>query len=644
MQIFFSKCISIFFLIVVLAIINFHAFADRGNTGANENNPISNGENILPPPIDTPTDTPTDTSTEPNFENESKDLDENNTDQNTSTEKNPIENYFDKINIQLIDAKNKLESNTYEYLIEQIRIHIKADLDLKKIPGGDIGDASLASESDQFLKLIKTAIDDAESSLDADSFQELKLKIINQIDTSRVNEIVSEELITAEPAPELKPSVPLTEDEVTKDLPSEEQLPYESSNNLIYIFFAVVFTLLAIIISILLFQLRNKKNITVSYEDYKNDIQYRPIKVTQKNKVFDKAIDDKSTASAKNIEKSFRPHNYGEIPLLKKITDKNKTSLTIYTEKNANKGEDANPVLSQINENDFMIAVFDGLGGAGGSNITSPKGEINTHAYYGSRILRDCIVQLSNAQNKEVITDKDQLKKYVISFINDDLTNFRQKDVAMLSKKPTKLPTTFALTFINQFREELKLDIMWAGDSRCFAMSPGQSLTTLTKDDTKDSESDSLNLKVDSPMINYVNAEGNFYINQNKIKLTGKNILIVATDGCFGYFPSPVHFEYSLLKTLSESTSIDTWQKKLTQDIVYITKDDATMSLLAFGWDNFLEIKDDFESDFISLKDNFIKPFETEEKRIEDLKQNLQDSENKLKEVIKQKTEEFLKK
>lgn len=643
MQIFFSKCISIFFLIVVLAIINFHAFADRGNTGANENNPISNGENILPPPIDTPTDT----STESNFENESKDLDENNTDQNTSTEKNPfenIENYFDKINIQLIDAKNKLDSNTYEYLIEQIRIHIKADLDLKKIPGGDIGDASLASESDQFLKLIKTAIDDAESSLDADSFQELKLKIINQIDTSRVNEIVSEELITAEPAPELKPSVPLTEDEVTKDLPSEEQLPYESSNNLIYIFFAVVFTLLAIIISILLFQLRNKKNITVSYEDYKNDIQYRPIKVTQKNKVSDKAIDDKSTASAKNIEKSFRPHNYGEIPLLKKITDKNKTSLTIYTEKNANKGEDANPVLSQINENDFMIAVFDGLGGAGGSNITSPKGEINTHAYYGSRILRDCIVQLSNAQNKEVITDKDQLKKYVINFINDDLINFRQKDVAMLSKKPTKLPTTFALTFINQFREELKLDIMWAGDSRCFAMSPGQSLTTLTKDDTKDSESDSLNLKVDSPMINYVNAEGNFYINQNKVKLTGKNILIVATDGCFGYFPSPVHFEYSLLKTLSESTSIDTWQKKLTQDIVCITKDDATMSLLAFGWDNFLEIKDDFESDFISLKDNFIKPFETEEKRIEDLKQNLQDSENKLKEVIKQKTEEFLKK
>ena len=80
----------------------------------------------------------------------------------------------------------------------------------------------------------------------------------------------------------------------------------------------------------------------------------------------------------------------------------------------------------------------------------------------------------------------------------------------------------------------------------------------------------------------YVNAEGNFYINQNKVKLTGKNILIVATDGCFGYFPSPVHFEYSLLKTLSESTSIDTWQKKLTQDIVYITKDDATMSLPSF--------------------------------------------------------------
>ena len=93
------------------------------------------------------------------------------------------------------------------------------------------------------------------------------------------------------------------------------------------------------------------------------------------------------------------------------------------------------------------------------------------------------------------------------------------------------------------------------------------------------------------PPINYVNAEGNFYINQNKIKLTGKNILIVATDGCFGYFPSPIHFEYSLLKSLSESTSIEAWQKMISQDIKNVTKDDATMSLIAFGWDNFLEIK-----------------------------------------------------
>ena len=43
------------------------------------------------------------------------------------------------------------------------------------------------------------------------------------------------------------------------------------------------------------------------------------------------------------------------------------------------------------------------------------------------------------------------------------------------------------------------------------------------------------------------------------------------------------------------------WQKKISQDIEDVTKDDAKMSLIAFGWDNFLEIKDDFENDYINL-------------------------------------------
>ena len=628
MQITLSRFISLIILSTLLLCISFYSLADvhetkKKGTNLSEIEGVSEiEENIIPPALD---------------------LKDEQALQAKEKIPNNIDDYFNKIKDELKIANDKLEPVAYDYLIEQIQVlpQIKAILDKSKLPGADEPDANLDKDIEPFFKQIKLQIESAETSL-GDEFEFLRLKITQDIKKeASILDIVSESTsdpVTADPIIE-DPAIedPVTEDPVTGD-------SITTTSKIVYYFFACVLIILAVIISLLIYQLRNKRAIPEPVYDHDDENEYKPIKVAKKNKESNYVTLEDDIKINKKIDKSFRPHDYGEIPLLQKISNKSKTSLTIYTEKIVNKGEDAKPLLTQLDDNDYMISVFDGLGGAGGSNITSSKDVVNTHAYFGSRILRDCFVQLSNAKNKKVITDKELLKQYIIDFMNDDLINFSQKDVKMLSKKPTKLPTTFVASVINQSKADLKLDVLWAGDSRCFSMMPGQSITTLTKDDTKDSDDDPLNLKMDSPMINYVNAEGNFYINQNKIKLTGKNILIVATDGCFGYFPSPIHFEYSLLKSLSESTSIEAWQKMISQDIKNVTKDDATMSLIAFGWDNFLEIKDDFEKDYINLKNNFIEPFEAEEKRINDLKQNLVDSEKKLKEVISKKTEEFLKK
>ena len=627
MQITLSRFISLIILSTLLLCISFYSLADvhetkKKGTNLSEIEGVSEiEENIIPPALD---------------------LKDEQALQAKEKIPNNIDDYFNKIKDELKIANDKLEPVAYDYLIEQIQVlpQIKAILDKSKLPGADEPDANLDKDIEPFFKQIKLQIESAETSL-GDEFEFLRLKITQDIKKeASILDIVSESTsdpVTADPIIE-DPAIedPVTEDPVTGD-------SITTTSKIVYYFFACVLIILAVIISLLIYQLRNKRAIPEPVYDHDDENEYKPIKVAKKNKESNYVTLEDDIKINKKIDKSFRPHDYGEIPLLQKISNKSKTSLTIYTEKIVNKGEDAKPLLTQLDDNDYMISVFDGLGGAGGSNITSSKDVVNTHAYFGSRILRDCFVQLSNAKNKKVITDKELLKQYIIDFMNDDLVNFSQKDVKMLSKKPTKLPTTFVASVINQSKADLKLDVLWAGDSRCFSMMPGQSITTLTKDDTKDSDDDPLNLKMDSPMINYVNAEGNFYINQNKIKLTGKNILIVATDGCFGYFPSPIHFEYSLLKSLSESTSIEAWQKMISQDIKNVTKDDATMSLIAFGWDNFLEIKDDFEKDYINLKNNFIEPFEAEEKRINDLKQNLVDSEKKLKEVISKKTEEFLK-
>src|SRR5437667_81453 len=61
-------------------------------------------------------------------------------------------------------------------------------------------------------------------------------------------------------------------------------------------------------------------------------------------------------------------------------------SMTLCVEKKPNEGEDAEPILS-LTTNAALLAVFDGLGGAGGTRY-NVNGTLRTGAYIAARLAR----------------------------------------------------------------------------------------------------------------------------------------------------------------------------------------------------------------------------------------------------------------
>ena len=61
--------------------------------------------------------------------------------------------------------------------------------------------------------------------------------------------------------------------------------------------------------------------------------------------------------------------------------------------------------------------------------------------------------------------------------------------------------------------------------------------------------------------------------------------LLCATDGCFAYVRSPMHFEHLLLSTMQGARDAPDWQRALEAEVTAITGDDAAIALLGLGAD-----------------------------------------------------------
>jgi hypothetical protein len=255
-------------------------------------------------------------------------------------------------------------------------------------------------------------------------------------------------------------------------------------------------------------------------------------------------------------------------------------------------GEDSDPIVRHGRELG-LVGVFDGMGGAGGTVYETPDGP-RTGAYLASRIARDVVEErmlalLDPEWNLDGPAAARDLRGSVKRALADTLAGLNAPTSGLRSRLLRALPTTMALMAL-QRREPGKGrwagHVLWSGDSRVYVFDPATGAHQLTRDDLRDPGDALVNLRQDSVVNNAMSADTDFVVRHHEVELTAPFLVLAATDGCFGYVRTPIHFEHLVLAALRDSAESESWSRLLQQRIAAITGDDAAMAVLGVGADH----------------------------------------------------------
>jgi hypothetical protein len=150
--------------------------------------------------------------------------------------------------------------------------------------------------------------------------------------------------------------------------------------------------------------------------------------------------------------------------------------------------------------------------------------------------------------------------------------------------------------------------VFWAGDSRAYVFE-STGARQLSTDDLRDPGDALANLRRDSVVSNAMSADVEFHVNYRRVQLRAPFLVICATDGCFGYVPTPMHFEHLVLSRLVSARNTEAWSSSLQTEIAAVTGDDAAMSSLGVGAD-FKEFQKLFAPRVAQLASDVVEPLD----------------------------------
>jgi serine/threonine protein phosphatase PrpC len=312
------------------------------------------------------------------------------------------------------------------------------------------------------------------------------------------------------------------------------------------------------------------------------------------------------------------------------------------------RGEDA-PALWRPG----LIGAFDGLGGAGGELISFEDGTEQTSAWLGSRLVRNQVRDFYESNAKKPGThrasreynffeEEDSLPEPFREFdfttelrrvIQEKLNLYARKirDIGggssrIRSKLIKILPTTLAVCTYDLDKDQFTA--VWAGDSRVFYLRPGAGLLQVTTDDLR-THADALK-----------NLTEDFVLHERLHDLQPRSILLAATDGCFGYVQTPLHFEHLLLSTMQQAADWEDWQNRLEAGIVRVTGDDSTLAAAIIGWSDFAECRESFRdrADWCEVR---VKAYNDAHERVKNLDRELDQARKDLAQTTSSQWEEY---
>lgn len=253
------------------------------------------------------------------------------------------------------------------------------------------------------------------------------------------------------------------------------------------------------------------------------------------------------------------------------------------TEKNPGKGEDGAPIefiWEMDGSRRTLIAVFDGMGGAGSRKVPDPHNPESSvsMAYLASRAARGAVLEACKQ-----ITTRMQPGE-IVGLLGQNIQKFLTRLVereggipsgSMRGRMVKDYPTTVAIALIEE-GDSRTVHMMWAGDSRVYAMHHDQAflLQQLTLDHTASGASgdggDAALTRCATP--------DSVDLEYTTIEVPNDAIIFVATDGCFAYESSQFLLT-TLIEQIDRSTNQLDYAEKLSVALSTIAGDDCAMAM-----------------------------------------------------------------
>lgn len=262
-----------------------------------------------------------------------------------------------------------------------------------------------------------------------------------------------------------------------------------------------------------------------------------------------------------------------------------------------------------LNELFGIVSVLDGCGGLG--SVKYPGFKLKTGAYIASRVGAIALKEWFNyvCDNITNIKDIDVLQlKNIIDNTMQTLSKDQKPAIKIKGSMTKTFPTTLAAALIAVDKKQIHVKSIWAGDSRVYVLDK-KGLAQLTKDDVNGEDALS-NLFGDGTLTNVVSASGNYELHQQDITFEYPCTVFAATDGCFGYIPTPMQFEYIMLLSLKEADCFEQWKENIQNNLKPISGDDYTICLSSWGFKTFDILKSYYASRTDFMFNNYILPLE----------------------------------
>lgn len=256
--------------------------------------------------------------------------------------------------------------------------------------------------------------------------------------------------------------------------------------------------------------------------------------------------------------------------------------LVINQEQIRGKGEDF--FLFEEDQRKLVMGVFDGCGGSGARVYPAFKG------FTGAKVAARALAAAVKIWFQDYM-EGSRPEKSLKAIADKMLSTCRERassGQALLGSLNREFPSTIA--FFTAFLGKNEVDFYWCGDSRGYLLDE-RGLHQVTVDDVTVTDAMD-NLREDAPMTNVASASRPYEIHRKQVLLEKPAAVLNATDGCFGYLPTPMEFEKLLLTTLKEAENMVHWKKLLEKKISQVSGDDFSMTLWTGTYGDFFSMKE----------------------------------------------------